>query len=122
MSEASRPQVVTLTIMSRFEMPPAMNLGGKHMKLTPRRRNELDRARQSKAIRMAHYELSGIIGAMYFVDRVGFAPSDKWYALAALVLAIAILWLWDSRSLRSIEKQLEQDALKEDVEEVIGGD
>jgi hypothetical protein len=88
----------------------------KHMKLKPQQRNEFDRAKQSKAIRMAHYELGMFIGAMYFFEKVARIWSEsKPYALLVAIAGVGwivlfIRWWTDRRSLGSIEKRLEQEA------------
>ena len=91
-------------------------------KLSPQQRNEFDRTKQSKAIRMAHYELGLLIGAMYVFEKIATIwPEPKPYAPLLLVVIAGVGWLWilfgrwlpDSRLLESIANQLKQDAREE---------
>ena len=76
---------------------------------------------------MAHYEVAMFIGGMYFADRVGAIflpqPLDKLFAPVVVLVLVVIIFIfrWRTDSFRSVEKRLEEDALKEGVEEITAG-
>jgi hypothetical protein len=83
--------------------------------LTAERRNELDRAKNGKAIRLAIYELGTLVGAIYFSSLVDlkFEP----FTLRAAIMGLAVgLWVYmisstfrEWRSLTFLENRLDED-------------
>jgi ATP/ADP translocase len=88
---------------------------GGAMLLSAERRNELDRAKNGKAIRVVLYKLGVLIGAIYFstILDLQFQP----WTLRAATMGMAVgLWVYmitalirDYRSLTFLEKRLDED-------------
>ena len=81
--------------------------------LTPEERNEFDRAKHAKAIRVAIYEVGCAFIALFAADQAArFWPESPSFTL--YVAAVAFIWLAverynDRKSLSFIEKRLEED-------------
>jgi hypothetical protein len=83
--------------------------------LTAERRNEMDRAKLGRAIRVSIYELGALIGAIYF-STVADMKLEPW-SLRAVVMGLAVgLWIYmitsalsEWKSLRFLEKRLDED-------------
>ena len=90
------------------------------MLLSAEQRNEFDRAKNAKAIRVTLYEVGIFIGALYLANKVG----EIWPQYGAAVVT-GVLGMWialiisrqkDWKSLSFLEERLNRDEDERDLE------